>query len=137
MTDQNTLTTLVWEATQARQRAYAPYSQFPVGAAIRTRSGRIYAGCNVENASYGLSVCAERIAIWQAVAAGDLDLTEIAVVTDIGASPCGACRQVMAEFAPAMTVIIADLAGGHRITTVSELLADAFLPESLQQGTAP
>ena len=137
MTDQDMIALLVREATQARQRAYAPYSQFPVGAALRTQSGRIYAGCNVENASYGLSVCAERIAIWQAVMAQDLEFASIAVVTDIGASPCGACRQVMAEFAPEMTVIIADLAGGYRITTVSELLPDAFLPGSLQQSPPP
>ncbi|MEA3337779.1 MAG: cytidine deaminase [Chloroflexota bacterium] len=124
---------LVKRAVEARLSAYAPYSQFAVGAAIQTSAGRIYTGCNVENVSYGLSVCAERVAIWKAVAGGETEFEAIAVVTDNGGSPCGACRQVMAEFAPTMPVIIADLQGNSRILMVNELLLEAFLPEDLPE----
>lgn len=131
VSDQPALDRLVHLAVEARQRAYIPYSRFAVGAAVRTRSGKVYTGCNIENASYGLTVCAERVAIWKAVSDGETDFEAIAVVTEIAGSPCGACRQVMAEFAPAMTVVIADLDGRQRVTTAAELLPDAFLPKYL------
>lgn len=91
---------LVAKAWHARERAYAPYSQFAVGAALLSADGRVFTGCNVENLSYGLTICAERVALTSAIAAGAREFTMIAVVADtkVPISPCGACRQVMAEF---------------------------------------
>ena len=125
---------LVSRAIAARRQAYVPYSNFPVGAALLTRSGKIFTGCNVENASYGLTVCAERVAIWKAVSEGETDFSALAVATNIGGSPCGACRQVMAEFAPGMPVLIADLSGQASETSVADLLPLAFTPQHLQQA---
>jgi cytidine deaminase len=122
---------LITSAAAARERAYAPYSNFKVGAALRGKSGRVYAGCNVENAAYGSSMCAERTAIFKAVSEGEREFEAIAVVTENGASPCGNCRQVMMEFAPDMAVIIADTQGWVRATTVRDLLPDGFTPEHL------
>jgi len=122
---------LIAQATAARQRAYAPYSRFRVGAALVGRSGRVYTGCNVENAAYGPSMCAERTAIFKAVSEGEQEFEAIAIVTENGVSPCGLCRQVMMEFAPDMTVIIADTQGHTRVTTVRELLPDGFTPDQL------
>jgi len=125
---------LVALAAQARRHAYAPYSHFAVGAALLAQSGRVYTGANVENASYGLAVCAERVAVWQAVAAGERDFTAIAVVTENGVSPCGACRQVLAEFAGdprTLRLIVADAQGRRRTFTLAELLPEAFTPEQL------
>lgn len=122
---------LVRQAQEAYGRSYSPYSHFAVGAALLTRSGRVITGCNIENASYGLTVCAERVAMWKAVSEGETAFAAIAVVTSNGGSPCGACRQVLAEFAPQMPVIIADVSGKRRITTVKDLLPDAFLPGHL------
>jgi cytidine deaminase len=127
---------LVSRAITARQLAYVPYSNFPVGAALLTRSGKIYTGCNVENASYGLTVCAERIAIWKAVSEGDTEFEALAVATNIGGSPCGACRQVMAEFALDMPVLISDLSGQSTAISVAELLPLAFTPQHLQQAAS-
>ncbi len=123
---------LVAVAAAARARAYAPYSHFAVGAALRVADGAIYMGCNVENASYGLTICAERNAVAHAVASGARDLVAIAVVTENGVTPCGACRQVLAEFGPAMTVIVADTRGNRRSYMLGELLPDAFSPEQLK-----
>lgn len=117
---------LLMAATEARNHAYAPYSGFPVGAAVQTAKGRIFAGCNVENASSGLTVCAERIAIFSAVASGERTITALAVVTEPGATPCGACRQVMSEFATSLPVLIADTNGHAWITSLEELLPEAF-----------
>ena len=94
MTDQE----LISQAAQAREHAYAPYSRYAVGAALLTRSGRVYTGCNVENASYSLTLCAERVALFKAVSEGEREFQAIAIVTSNGGSPCGACRQVLAEF---------------------------------------
>ena len=120
-------------AAQAAAAAYVPYSHFAVGAALRAEDGRIFTGCNVENASYGLTICAERNAVAHAVAEGARRFDAIAVVTENGVTPCGACRQVLAEFGPEMTVIVADAAGNRCIYTMRELLPDAFTPAHLDR----
>lgn len=122
---------LIQAAQAARARAYVPYSHYPVGAAVLTEDGHIVTGCNIENASYPLTCCAERVALFAAIAQGHRRFRALAVVTSNGGSPCGSCRQVMREFAPTMTVIIADAAGNYRLTTVAELLPDSFGPEHL------
>lgn len=122
---------LIASATAAREQAYAPYSNFKVGAALMSKSGHVYTGCNVENATYGPSICAERTAVVKAVSEGEREFEAIAVVTENGVSPCGICRQVMMEFAPDMTVIIADTQGNTRVTTVRDLLPDGFTPDQL------
>ena len=134
MLDGENVYDLVKRAAAARQQAYVPYSAFPVGAALLTRSGKFYTGCNVENASFGLTVCAERVAIWKAVSEGETEFEALAVVTNIAGSPCGACRQVMVEFAPDMPVVLADLSGIDTITSVDNLLPHAFRPEHLQEA---
>jgi cytidine deaminase len=126
---------LVKVASLARERAYAPYSKYRVGAAIRTKRNKIHSGANVENASYGLTVCAERCAAFAAIAAGDAkDWEAIAVVIedDRLPSPCGACRQVLHEFAPDARVILATTGGLRKVTSLRELLPEAFGPESLR-----
>lgn len=127
---------LIAAATKARNNAYAPYSGFKVGAAVLGIDGVIYTGCNVENASYGLTVCAERIAVFKAVCAGIASFQAIAIVTggDEPAAPCGACRQVLAEFSPEMKVIAANTRGKMRIATVRELLPHAFVLAGLSPG---
>ena len=119
--------TLIELAKQARAHAYAPYSGFAVGAAALSADGRVFLGCNIENASYGLTNCAERTAIFSAVAAGAKELAALAVVADgeQPCSPCGACRQVIAEFS-IKRIILANLAGKSRIVTAEELLPYAF-----------
>jgi len=123
-------------AQEARQRAYAPYSGFGVGAALRMADGRIRTGCNIENASYGLTVCAERVAIWGAVAEGDPTPVALAVASQTGAMPCGACRQVLLEFAPALPVLVVDDVGNAWITSVRELLPASFSQEQLTPAPA-
>ena len=120
--------TLADAALAARQRAYAPYSKFQVGAALLTADGEVFAGCNVENASYGLTICAERVAVGSAVAAGHQQVLAVAVATSGGHSPCGACRQVLSEFGPAMEVILidADNPTKTRTTTLAALLPEQF-----------
>ncbi len=120
-------------ANTARQRAYAPYSHYSVGSSLRTKTGRIFTGVNVENASYPQTMCAERVAIFKAVSEGEKEFEVITVVTDNGGSPCGGCRQVMAEFGLDTIVLLAD--GNGKLvkqTTVRELLPDAFTPEKLK-----
>jgi cytidine deaminase len=126
---------LVRVASLARQRAYAPYSKYKVGAAIRSKRNKVHSGANVENASYGLTVCAERTAAFAAVNSGDTAFDAIAIVIDDERlpTPCGACRQVLAEFAPQMRVILATTGGKRKVTTLGELLPDPFLPENLRQ----
>jgi cytidine deaminase len=121
-------------ANEARRRAYVPYSNYPVGAALRTKSGRLFTGCNVENAAYPASMCAERVAIYKAVSEGEKEFDVIAVVTPNGGTPCGACRQVMAEFGLDTFVLVAN--GEGRLvqeTTVAGLLPGAFTPKDLKK----
>lgn len=118
---------LIAAAQSARSQAHAPYSNYFVGAAVLTKDGEIIQGCNVENASYGGTICAERVALTAAIAQGKRELRAIAVVTADGASPCGLCRQVMIELGPEMDVYIGDDAGKFRSTTVRALLPDAFV----------
>lgn len=114
---------LIELAREVRRQAYAPYSNFRVGAALLGASGQAYTGCNVENISYGLTVCAERVALFKAVSEGEREFRAIAVVTDNAASPCGACRQVLSEFGRDMEVIIAqDGCEGYEILSLSDLL---------------
>ncbi len=125
---------LVAAALEAREGAYAPYSGFRVGAAVLTEDGSIFTGANVENASYGLSVCAERHAVGAAVGHGHRSLVALAVVTGTTppASPCGACRQVLVEFGP-LAVILANPSGQRVVTTDRELLPMAFVPDVLRR----
>ncbi len=123
---------LIALAIEARSKAYTPYSRFAVGAALLAKSGRIYTGSNVENASYGLTVCAERVAVFKAVSEGERDFSAIAVVTENGVAPCGACRQVLIEFGADIQVIVADASGRvHRVCTVEELIPCYFTPDDL------
>ncbi len=122
---------LVELALEARQLAYTPYSHYQVGAALLCTDGTVIKGCNVENASYGATICAERVALTSAVAQGQRDFLAIAVATENGGSPCGICRQVMAELGLGMDVYISDAAGNFRSTTVAQLLPDSFLQKHL------
>ena len=125
---------LIRVASLARARAYAPYSSYRVGAAIRTKRNKIHSGANVENVSYGLTVCAERCAAFAAIASGETkDWDAIAIVIDDERlpSPCGACRQVLAEFSPELRVVLATTGGLRKVTTLADLLPDAFLPDRL------
>ena len=130
--DQEKKQELLKSASQARQWAYVPYSNYAVGAALLTASGRVYDGVNIENAAYPVTICAERVAIFKAVSNGERDFQAIAVVTRNGGMPCGSCRQVMAEFSPEMAVIVADEKENVvSETTLSDLLPGAFRPDSL------
>lgn len=125
---------LIGLAQEARRRAYAPYSNYPVGAALRTRSGRIFTGCNVENAAYPASICAERTAIFKAISEGEKEFDVITVVSSGGGTPCGSCRQVMAEFGFDTLVLVADAEGRLVLeTTVAGLLPDAFDSRNLMK----
>lgn len=120
-------------AGEARRRAYAPYSNYQVGAALRTSSGRIYTGVNIENAAFPTTICAERVAIFKAVSDGETKFEVLAVVTSNAGSPCGSCRQVLAEFGMQTVVLIGDGAGRLvRETSIKELLPDAFTPSDLK-----
>ncbi|WDF83788.1 cytidine deaminase [Lacticaseibacillus pabuli] len=128
---------LVTQAITARNNAYVPYSHFKVGAAVQTEDGTVYTGANIENASYGLTMCAERNAIFAAVCAGARKIAAIAVVadTDDGVSPCGACRQVMTEFTqPNTPVYLGNLHDTIEDTTVGELLPGAFNKEDMHNA---
>lgn len=122
------LTRLVQAALEVRQRAYAPYSQFAVGAALLAGDGETYVGTNVENASYGMSICAERAAVVSAVAAGQTQFQALAIVTPGGQTPCGACRQVLAEFCDDLPILLIDAQDpvSIRHSTLRELLPDRF-----------
>jgi cytidine deaminase len=122
---------LVSKAIEARKKAYAPYSDYQVGAALLSASGRIYTGCNVENAVYPLTTCAERTAIVKAISEGERQFVAIAVATENGGSPCGSCRQVLREFGPDIIVLIADVTGHYRETHVADLLPASFSNKDL------
>ena len=117
---------LIRAASAARKQAYAPYSRFAVGAAIQCKSGTVFVGANIENISYGLTICAERSAIASAVAAGEREFVAIAVIADTSEPivPCGACRQFLAEFAPELIIVSATVRGGQKIDNLSHLLPD-------------
>jgi cytidine deaminase len=120
--------TLIAAATQARENAHAPYSNFRVGAALRAKSGQIYTGCNVENSTYGLTVCAERVAIFKAISEGERGFDAIAIVTDTESltPPCGACRQIIWEFCGDVEIILANLRGQVEVHRTSTLLPRPF-----------
>ncbi|MEJ2485494.1 MAG: cytidine deaminase [Anaerolineales bacterium] len=127
---------LVQKAILAQQNAYAPYSEYKVGATLLTKSGKTFSGANVENAVYPLTICAERSAVVNAVSAGEQDFEAMAVVTRDGGSPCGGCRQVMAEFGVDMLVLIADDSGHiHHELTVEQLLPHSFNAKNLQSSS--
>ncbi len=131
-------TALIEAALTAHELAYAPYSQFQVGAAVLTASGRIFRGGNLENAAYPMTVCAERVALFSAYAAGERTIVALAVVTPTAAvaSPCGACRQVIFELAPQSRIILLNRAGHQRLTTPHALLPDGFGPTQLDEARA-
>ncbi|MEG6614826.1 cytidine deaminase [Peptococcaceae bacterium 1198_IL3148] len=126
---------LIAEAKAAMETAYVPYSNFPVGAALITDDGKIYQGCNIENASYGLTCCAERVAIFKAVADGNKNIKALAVIanTDQPCSPCGACRQVMTEFNPDMEVYMVSKHGDVERTHASQLLPGFFDKKAMEE----
>lgn len=127
--------TLIQAAVQARQNAYAPYSHYAVGAAIATRDGKIFSGCNVENAAYPTGMCAERVALFKAVSEGARAFAAVVVATENGGSPCGSCRQALAEFGLDWDVLMVDSTGGvQQQATLRELLPLAFTPQHLKIG---
>ncbi|MEW6687224.1 MAG: cytidine deaminase [Candidatus Edwardsbacteria bacterium] len=119
---------LVKAAKQAKKNAYTPYSKFRVGAAILTKKGTIYTGCNVENVSYGLTICAERVAVGKAISAAERDFVALALVSDSRhlITPCGACRQIISEFAPNLQIILINKSGKIKITNIKKLLPEPF-----------
>ena len=123
---------LVALAAEARSNAHAPYSHYKAGAALLTSSGMVYTGCNVENAAYGLTICAEQVAVVKAVSDGESDFVAVAVVTENGGTPCGACRQVLNEFGPDMRILVADASGEYRVYGLRDLLPDSFGPSQLE-----
>ncbi len=130
---------LVAAARAVREHAFAPASNFRVGAAVLTKSGKVFVGCNVENASFGLTICAERAAVCAMVAAGEREIVAVAVATgtDRPTSPCGACRQVLFEFAPrrgSMQVVLAGTRPKARLRSLDELLPDEFTMKDVRQG---
>lgn len=132
--DTNTVERLIHAAKDAREKAYTPYSHFQVGAALLTKSGKVYTGCNIENAAYTPTVCAERVAVFKAVSEGETEFAAIAVVTENGISPCGVCRQVLAEFMLDGQVIMATVDGSQvDVMAVHELLPRAFVPDDLNR----
>ena len=124
---------LLEAALDAQTRAHCPFSQYPVGAAVRTAGGIVYTGCNVESASFSLTCCAERVAIFKAVSDGHTDIAACAIVTVEGkpAPPCGACRQVLYEFGPSMRILLGNPGGDVRVLELSQLLPEGFTQEQL------
>ena len=125
---------LISKAREARKKAYAPYSKFKVGAALETTSGKIYTGCNVENASYAVTCCAERTALVKAVSEGAKSFRRIAVVADTKepCPPCGVCRQALYEFAPSLEVIMANTRGKTEVVMLPDLLTHSFHSEKMK-----
>lgn len=128
---------LIETAKKARLQSVAPFSNFLVGAALRTAGGKVYTGCNVESASYGLTVCAERVAIWKALSEGERDFTELAIVADTSTltPPCGTCRQIIHEFCKNADIVLANLAGETQECSIEELLPRAFDARFLSGGS--
>ena len=122
---------LVAKAIEAREKAYTPYSNYKVGAALLGKSGRVYTGCNVENAVYPLVTCAERTAVVKAVSEGEQEFIALAVATENGGTPCGSCRQTVREFGDEIIVLIADTSGNYRETRIADLLPDSFSNKDL------
>ncbi|MFQ5923160.1 MAG: cytidine deaminase [Anaerolineales bacterium] len=130
--DRASVQDLIERAREARLRAYAPYSEYPVGAALLARSGQVFEGANVENAAYSTTMCAERIAAFTAVTQGERAIDAIAVVTENGGAPCGSCRQVLSEFGGDLLVIVADVDGKiHLEAKLKDLIPHAFGPQDL------
>jgi cytidine deaminase len=125
---EESLQQLIETAKLARLQSIAPFSNFLVGAAVKTEEGKVYTGCNVESASYGLTVCAERVAIWKALSEGERQFTELAIVADTESltPPCGTCRQIIWEFAKNATIVLGNLRGETQIVSIKELLPRAF-----------
>lgn len=131
------LTSFIMQATEAAQRAYAPYSGYHVGALLLTKDGQVFTGCNVENASYPATICAERTALVKAVSEGVQAFDMMIVVTENGGSPCGICRQMLGEFAPEMRVICATFAGEITLDMpLHQLIVQHFGPKSLPPNTS-
>lgn len=130
---------LLKAAEQARENAYAPYSGYKVGAALRCASGKVYTGCNIENASYGATICAERVAACSAIAAGETGFVSIAIVTDgpNPGPPCGVCRQFLAEFAPELPIVLGNLQGKTVEGNLKDYLPQAFRGQFLGGGIQP
>jgi len=129
---------LVREAIEAKKNAYVPYSKFPVGAALLTKEGKVYRGCNIECASYGGTNCAERTAIFKAVSEGDRNIEAIAVVSDLDdyTYPCGICRQVIVEYGRDIKLIIGKSEEEFKVYTINDLLPNSFTPEDLEKKEA-
>lgn len=127
---------LVEAAEKARENSYAPYSKFRVGAAVETKAGKIYSGCNIENASYGITVCGERVAIWKALSEGEREFSQIAVVVDTEelTPPCGVCRQIIWEFCGNIPVTLANLSGKIETLMMEDLLPRPFGNRFLEQN---
>lgn len=127
---------LIEAAAAARENSYAPYSRFRVGAAVETKDGKIYSGCNIESASYGLTVCGERVAIWKAVSEGEHEFQQVAVVVDTEdlTPPCGVCRQILWEFCGNVPVTLANLSGKSETVMMEDLIPRAFGRRFLEQN---
>jgi cytidine deaminase len=125
---EESLQQLIETAKSARLQSIAPFSNFLVGAAVKTDEGKVYTGCNVESASYGLTVCAERVAIWKALSEGERQFIELAIVADTESltPPCGTCRQIIWEFAKNATIVLGNLRGETQVVSIRELLPRAF-----------
>ena len=127
---------LIEEATAARVRSIAPFSKFLVGAALQTDEGKVFTGCNVESASYGLTVCAERVAIWKALSEGERDFARLVIVADTEqlTPPCGTCRQIIWEFCKHATIVLANLHGQREEVHIADLLPRAFDARFLREA---
>lgn len=128
---------LIETAKAARVRSVAPFSHFLVGAALRTKDGKVFTGCNVESASYGLTVCAERVAIWKALSEGERDFTDLVVVADTESltPPCGTCRQIIWEFCKHAKIVLANLRGQQEELAIADLLPRAFDVRFLKEAS--
>ena len=130
--DVKEITKLLDEAIKARVNSHSPYSKFKVGAALQTKAGKIYRGCNIENASFGLTICAERTAIFKAISEGESHFKAIAVVADVEGviTPCGACRQIIYEFCPDVNVIVGNIKGKYKVLSVTDIYPHPFNDEA-------